>query len=110
DEMVADFFAASDVVVLPFRNILNSGSLILALSFNRPVVAPAIGSLTELQEMTGPQWVRLYEGEFDQSVLRREIDNLKAGPSQQHDICDLGALSWDKIGADTFAFYRSLSG
>ena len=34
---------AADVVVLPFRDILTSGSAILALSFGRAVVAPALG-------------------------------------------------------------------
>ena len=38
---------AADVVVLPFRDILTSGSAILALSHGRPVVAPALGCLPE---------------------------------------------------------------
>jgi glycosyltransferase involved in cell wall biosynthesis len=38
---------ASDAVVLPFRDILTSGSAILALSHGRPVIAPALGCLPE---------------------------------------------------------------
>lgn len=38
---------AADVVVLPFRDILSSGSAILALSHGRPVIAPALGCLPE---------------------------------------------------------------
>ena len=38
---------AADAVVLPFRDILTSGSAILALSFGRPVIAPALGCLPE---------------------------------------------------------------
>lgn len=37
------FFAAAEVVVLPFREVLNSGSVLLAMGFAKPVVAPAIG-------------------------------------------------------------------
>lgn len=38
---------ASDVVVLPHRESLNSGALLLALSFGRPVVAAASPGVTE---------------------------------------------------------------
>jgi beta-1,4-mannosyltransferase len=38
---------ASDVVVLPYRESLNSGALLLALSFGRPVVAAASPGVTE---------------------------------------------------------------
>lgn len=47
DEELADYVAASDAVVLPYRNITTSGTAILALSFNRPVVAPDIGLLRD---------------------------------------------------------------
>jgi beta-1,4-mannosyltransferase len=36
---------AADAIVLPFRDILTSGSAILALSHGRPVIAPAMGCL-----------------------------------------------------------------
>lgn len=42
------YLNAADVVVLPFDSILTSGSLILALSFGRPVIAPAVGAIPEL--------------------------------------------------------------
>ncbi len=41
------FFKACDVVVFPFREIENSGSVILAMGFAKPVVAPALGILPE---------------------------------------------------------------
>ena len=42
------FLNAADAVVLPHRSVLNSGSVMLAFSFGRPVIAPAAGCLTEL--------------------------------------------------------------
>ena len=42
------YFRAADVVVCPFENILTSGSVILAMSFGRPVIAPRMGCLPEL--------------------------------------------------------------
>jgi glycosyltransferase involved in cell wall biosynthesis len=41
------FFNAADVVALPFKKIENSGSVILAMSFKKAVIAPAMGVLKE---------------------------------------------------------------
>jgi glycosyltransferase involved in cell wall biosynthesis len=42
---IADYFLASDLVVLPYRSATGSGVIKLAYSFGRPVVATACGSL-----------------------------------------------------------------
>ena len=48
DDQVHQFFSGVDAVVLPFTDVLTSGSAILALSFGKPVIAPALGCLPEL--------------------------------------------------------------
>ena len=48
DDEVQLYLSAADVVVLPFEDILTSGSAVLAMSYGRPFVAPAIGCLPEL--------------------------------------------------------------
>lgn len=45
DSDVQIYMNAANVVVLPYRNALNSGALQLAYSFARPVVAPAVGCI-----------------------------------------------------------------
>lgn len=48
DEKVQLFFNASDVVVLPYQNVLTSGAAILAFSFGKKIIAPSLGCLPEL--------------------------------------------------------------
>jgi beta-1,4-mannosyltransferase len=43
DEEIAIFFHAADLVVLPFKEVLNSSTVNLAMSFGKPVVAAAKG-------------------------------------------------------------------
>jgi len=42
------FLNACDVCVLPYRDITTSGAAILAFSFGKPVIAPALGGFAEL--------------------------------------------------------------
>ena len=48
DNDLQNYLNAADFAVLPYKNILTSGSAILALSFGLPVIAPAMTSLVEL--------------------------------------------------------------
>jgi len=87
-------------IVLPYHSILNSGSVLLALSRNRPVLAPATGSLPEVQAGVGPRWLQLYEGEIRPDVVESFVTDLRRPPEGT---CDLGAHDWGAIG-------RALSG
>jgi glycosyltransferase involved in cell wall biosynthesis len=47
DDRIQYYLNAADVLTLPYRKILNSGSAHLGLSFATPIVAPKIGCLPE---------------------------------------------------------------
>lgn len=47
DDELQLYFNAADVVTLPFKKIENSGSVIMAMSFKKPVIAPEMGVLKE---------------------------------------------------------------
>ncbi len=55
---VAGYYAAADVVVLPFRHVQTSGSALLAMSMGRPVLTSAQGCLPEL---VAPEMGLLYD-------------------------------------------------
>ena len=47
DARMGDYLAAADVMVAPFTRILTSGSVIAALSYGLPVIAPDLGCLPQ---------------------------------------------------------------
>ncbi|QAY69515.1 glycosyltransferase family 4 protein [Xylanimonas protaetiae] len=104
-DRLALWLRAADLVVLPYRQIQNSGSALLALSADRPVLVPAIGAMTELAGAVGPRWVRCYEGDLDAGTLARALD--WAGQDRP-DRCDLGAFDWDRIADATVDAYETL--
>ncbi|HEY9504342.1 MAG TPA: glycosyltransferase [Gemmatimonadales bacterium] len=105
DDDVQRYLRAADLVVLPFTDITNSGSALLALSFDRPVLVPGRGAMGELRALVGGDWVRTYDGELTPAILDQAIAWARAprGPRP-----DLSALEWGAIAEQTLAFYRAL--
>ena len=48
DEDVAAYFESADVVALPYVEVYQSGVLLMACSYGRPVVATAVGGMKEV--------------------------------------------------------------
>jgi len=107
DESVQWFFNASDVVVLPFREILTSGSLLLAMSFGRMVVAPRLGCVPDYVD---PLCNVIYEPAVPDALT----DALRATLTRDVDACGRSNLEavrrfdWDDSAARTAAVYRNL--
>lgn len=105
-EEVQLLFSAADLVVLPFSDIMHSGSAILALSFNKPVLVPAQGSLPELQARVGTEWVRTYPGELTPKILAEAAGWAKS--SNREPRPDLSPFDWPHIVQATVELYARL--
>ncbi len=103
DEMPA-LIAGADLVVLPYESIMHSGSALLALSYDRPILVPDRGAMTELRARVGRDWVRTYTGQLTPSVLAegmawaRTTDRAARAPVDD--------LDWPRLARQTVALYR----
>jgi glycosyltransferase involved in cell wall biosynthesis len=105
-EEIQLFLLAADLMVFPYSEILNSGSAILALSFDRPLVVPNLGALPELRTLAGDVWMRGYEGDIDARIL---ADSLAwALQTERPPRAPLEELNWTKIGAQTLDAYQAI--
>jgi glycosyltransferase involved in cell wall biosynthesis len=104
---VQTFLRASDLVILPYIEIQNSGSAILALSFDRPVLVPAQGALVELSELVGPEWVRLYEGEVSPEIIRSAVEWVKVRQIKPGSRSPIDALGWERIAELTIQAFKN---
>jgi beta-1,4-mannosyltransferase len=98
------YLNSADVVVLPFSEVLTSGSAITALGFGCPLVVPALGCLSELVDDT---MGITYPANVDQALPRameqiRRRDLVAAGIAAR---ARAEALSWDGIAASVVAAY-----
>jgi glycosyltransferase involved in cell wall biosynthesis len=101
---VQRYLRSADLIALPFRDITNSGSALLALSFDRPVLVPARGAMGELQAIAGTEWVRTYDGELTPDLLARALDwAVRRSPGSPRP----EALEWPAIARRTLAVYQA---
>jgi len=103
DEELQIFFGAADIVVLPFEEILNSGSLLLALSFDRPVIAPDLGAVSYWRHHIGAHWVKTYQNELTPDRLSSLISHSQPSLNE----APLESLNWDVIAQQTLAAYEA---
>ncbi|MEM7222918.1 MAG: glycosyltransferase [Pseudomonadota bacterium] len=107
DEALQVYLHAADLTVLPYAEILNSGSALLALSYDCPVLVPDKGALAELQRDVGADWVRLYDGELGANDLGAAF---AWSAEARGDQAPRGAYDWDVIAKTTQAAYRQVLG
>lgn len=118
DEFIPDdetevYFKAADVLVLPYKNIYQSGVLFLAHSFGLPVLAADVGSLTDdiVEGLTGfafkpedPADLARAICQYFASDLYMNLDvrrpEIRAYATERH--------SWDLVAEKTMEVYSSL--
>jgi beta-1,4-mannosyltransferase len=81
DDRMQLYYRAADLVVCPYERVLTSSACMLALSFGRPVVAPAQGCIPEL---VTPEAGILYDTEDPQGLHKAILESLAV---------DLGRMS-----------------
>lgn len=86
----------AEVVVLPFREVTNSSSVVLALSLRRPVLVPDLPAMREIAAEVGSGWVMTYSGEITAGTLEGAL--AAAREMSPSSFPDLAARDWDRIG------------
>jgi beta-1,4-mannosyltransferase len=103
---IGSYLRACDLVVLPYVEILNSGSALLAQSFERPVLMPRTGAFPDLQAQFGTEFVLGYE-QLGSAVVEQALEHAVRlrGTSNQ---ARLASASPEIAAERTLAAYRSV--
>ena len=107
DHLIHLYFSAADFVVCPFRKILTSGSIILAMSFGKPIIAPRFNSIAET---LGKADTLLYDPEKENGLADAIAQSKQADQTALSKIveeeCD--RIDWSNIGKQTYQLYQTL--
>ena len=100
----ADFVAAitsAEMVVLPYRQMHNSGTALAALSLTRPVLVPDNRATRDLADEVGSGWVRFFDGAITAAAIDAALDEpVPATPP------DLSRREWSTVSSAHAAAYR----
>lgn len=110
-EDVAHYYCASDLVVLPYKKIYQSGVLMMTLSYEKPALASNLPPLKEVinDNVNG----FLFESENPAS-LSEKINNILSDENLLEQVRKNGAelvktkYCWNEIGRQTKAAYQTL--
>jgi len=111
DDQIPAYFDRADVVVLPYREIDQSGVLYTALAFGKPLVLSSVGGFTEVGERHGA--ARLVPP-GDASALAAALNELIRDPGERQRLGQAAAraaathYSWDDIARRHMDLYRDL--
>lgn len=96
-----------ELVVLPYREMHNSGSVLAALSLSRPVLVPANDANHRLAEEVGRAWVQMYDGRLTSEHIASTLTRLREEPAVGAP--DLSRREWRQAGdAHREAFVRAI--
>jgi len=105
DNEIQIYMNAADVVVLPYRDILTSGAVILAMSFGKPIIVPAIGCIPDVLDSEGGILYDPSEKEGLLKAMKRVLDaNLKKMGEHNFELAK--RLRWDDIAKRTCEVYQ----
>ncbi|MCX7593404.1 MAG: glycosyltransferase family 4 protein [Fischerella sp.] len=108
DDQIQLYMNASDVVVFPYRDILTSGAVLLAMSFGRACIAPRKGCIGEVLDDAG---AILYDPDDEDSLLNA----LKMAIEKQFELSKMGEYNyqiakeynWQNIAEKTLKVYQN---
>ena len=105
NEELKALYSVTSLTVFPYSKILNSGSAILSLSMNTPVLVAEAESLRDLYDEVGAGSIFFIRNDL-LSEIQRVLGILK-GASVTRSI-DMSMLDWGPISRATYEFYVSL--
>jgi glycosyltransferase involved in cell wall biosynthesis len=112
DAELPAYFGRADLVVLPYREIEQSGVLFTALAFGKPVLLTDVGGFAEVA--AGGLARAVPAG--DAAALRAALEQLlgdagaRAALAARARAASAGEYGWEPIAERTLALYRSLLG
>ncbi len=106
------FYAAADLIVLPYKHIYQSAALFTAMSFSKPIVATSVGGFPEvIEDRVNGRLVVYGDTESLASVIKEllssEKDRKELGNAAYRSAIE--KFSWSTIAEQTAMVYRKMS-
>jgi beta-1,4-mannosyltransferase len=103
DQKFAAAIAVCNACLINQATTLNSGTALVTLSLDRPLVAPSVGTLPSLAADVGGEWVKLFALPLTPAKLRQCIDMLRwSAPIGRPSLDHLDPAHLSRVMLDVF--------
>ena len=106
--MMSCLFAASDVILIPRKRILNSGNLSMGFYFGKVVVGPDCGNVGEILKETGNPVFDPDDAESVSSAVSRGLDLAQSGKGLENKAIADARWRPDIVAKSLVAAYKQL--
>lgn len=107
DSELLNEIAQSELVILPYTKIYNSGAALMSLSAACPIVVTNSSTMTELQREVGTDWVQLLEGDISPASLMASVLAVRAAqPNREGERPKFVRRDWSSLGEEYSQIYR----
>jgi beta-1,4-mannosyltransferase len=111
DDEIQLYMNCADIIVFPYKDVLTSGAVILAMSFSKPCIASKVGCIENTLDSSGAY---LYEADDDNGLLRA----MKAALSERTQMSAMGQNNyvtvkqwdWSTLAKETHNVYLDSAG
>jgi len=113
EDEIAPLFRSASMVALPYRDIDQSGVLMTAVAFDKPVVASRIGGIPEtIRDGVHGRLVEPGNVESFAKALQSILSDagLRNNMSKSIRYLKTGELSWERVSQKTLAVYEKITG
>jgi glycosyltransferase involved in cell wall biosynthesis len=112
DRELAAFFRRADLVVLPYREIDQSGVLFTALAFAKPLLLSDVGGFLEIAATGAARTFPSGDAAALHAALRELLDDPRARDALARRAEELagGEYAWSAVAEQTIALYEQLLG
>ena len=107
DEDIQIYMNAADIVVLPFKDILTSGSVILSMSFGKTIIAPAIKCIADTLD-DKENFLYKEDNLFDAMQRASNTDRITLTDMGIHNLRLAEQFQWDDVGKKTYDVYQNI--
>jgi beta-1,4-mannosyltransferase len=98
------YFNAADLCILPFKDIFNSGSSLLAASFNTPVLVPYSDNFQEYRNEMALSTILTYEKSISATLILNKLDS-----EGSRDLETPRELSWQVLQRKLAIYYQQVA-
>jgi len=107
DEEVQYYFNAADFVILPYKRIMSSGTVLLAMSFAKPLIVPKIGCIPEIIDKSGAIFYEPNKKDGILEALYKSL-NVDADKMGQNSYKKVISFNWHTVAKKYTELYHKI--